>query len=78
MEPVSKRLKVEDKSSKLFTQKGSYDDEVTLDFGEENLYVSKNFLCVASPVFEDEFREKKEKRVHMTGKSYEDFLDFLL
>ncbi|XP_060576789.1 uncharacterized protein LOC132734088 [Ruditapes philippinarum] len=86
MEPVSKKLKVEDDSSasapKPFTQKGSHDDEVTLDFGEEKLYVPQIFLCLASPVFEamfrNEFREKKEKRVAMTWKSYENFLDFLM
>ncbi|XP_060576797.1 uncharacterized protein LOC132734097 [Ruditapes philippinarum] len=86
MEPVSKKLKVEDNSStsspEPFTQKGSHDEEVTLDFGEEKLYVPQFFLCLASPVFEsmfrNEFREKKEKLVAMTGKSYEDFLDFLL
>ncbi|XP_060576790.1 uncharacterized protein LOC132734089 [Ruditapes philippinarum] len=86
MEPVSKKLKVEDDSSasapEPFTQKGSHDDEVTLDFGEEKLYVPQFLLCLASPVFEamfrNEFREKKQKIVVMTGKSYEDFLDFLL
>ncbi|XP_060576794.1 uncharacterized protein LOC132734095 [Ruditapes philippinarum] len=82
MEPVSKKLKVEDNCSEPFTQKGSHDDEVTLAFGKEKLYVSKNFLCLASPVFEamfrNECREKKEKLVQMIGKSYEDFIDFLL
>jgi uncharacterized membrane protein YpjA len=84
MERLPKKLKVEGPllRPKPFTQKGLYDDEVTLYFGKENLYVSKNFLCLASPVFEamfrNEFREKKEKRVAMTWKSHEDFLDFLL
>ncbi|XP_060576775.1 uncharacterized protein LOC132734075 [Ruditapes philippinarum] len=86
MEPVSKKLKVEDYSSAFspepFTQKGSHDNEGTLNFEEEKLYVPQIFLCLASPVFEamfrNPFREKKEKLVQMTGKSYEDFLDFLL
>lgn len=82
MESVSKKLKVDDNCSEPFTQKGSQDDEVTLAFEKKKLYVSKNFLCLASPVFEamfrNEFREKKDKTVAMTGKSYEDFLDFLL
>jgi hypothetical protein len=86
MEPESKKIKVEDNSSasspEPFTEKGSHDDEVTLDFGEEKLYVPQIFLCLASPVleamFRNEYREKKEKLLAMTGKSYEEFLDFLL
>jgi hypothetical protein len=81
MEPVSKKLKVEDNCSEPFTQKGSHDDEVTLAFGKNKLYVSRNFLCLASPEFEamfrNECREKKEKLVQMTG-TYEDFIEFLL
>ena len=65
-----------------FTQDGVHDDEITLEFEEEKLYVSKNFLCLTSPVFEamfsNEFKENIEKRVQMTGKSYDDFLEFLL
>ena len=68
-----------------FTQAGVYDDEIILDFegkDKKKLYVPKNFLTVASPVFEAMFKhdlkEKAEKAVKMTGKSYDDFLEFLM
>lgn len=66
-----------------FTESGQRDDEVILAFkDEEKLFVSRNFLSYASPVFEamfsKDFIEKQENKVNLESKEYEDFLDFLL
>ncbi|XP_060557721.1 uncharacterized protein LOC132718107 [Ruditapes philippinarum] len=66
-----------------FTESGECDDEITLVFDNSNkLYVSKNFLRYASPVFKAMFdhnwQEKKENCVSLTGKNFDDFLEFLL
>jgi hypothetical protein len=66
-----------------FTESGECDDEITLVFDNNNkLFVSKNFLRYASPVFKAMFdhdcKEKKENSVSLTGKNYDDFLEFLL
>ncbi|XP_060589989.1 uncharacterized protein LOC132745177 [Ruditapes philippinarum] len=66
-----------------FTESGQCDDEITLVFDNSNkLYVSKNFLRYASPVFmamfDHDYKENKENSVSLTGKNYDDFLEFLL
>ncbi|XP_060558066.1 uncharacterized protein LOC132718386 [Ruditapes philippinarum] len=69
--------------TEAFTESGEFDNEITLVFDNSNkLYVSKNFLRYASPVFkamfDHDWQEKKENLVSLTGKNYDDFLEFLL
>lgn len=77
-------VKKEDcEDSTPFRQSGDRDDEIILRFAmDKQLYVSRNFLCYASPVFEamfkPGFKEQKENCVNMTGKSYEDVLMLLM
>ncbi|XP_045206734.1 uncharacterized protein LOC123558974 [Mercenaria mercenaria] len=66
-----------------FTESGKCDDEVTFEFDDQKkLFVSRNFLRYASPVFEamfnHDFKEKNLNCVELTGKKYEEFLEFLL
>ncbi|XP_060558119.1 BTB and MATH domain-containing protein 38-like [Ruditapes philippinarum] len=66
-----------------FTESGECIDEIEFVFDDErSLYVSQNFLKYVSPVFkamfEHDFKEKENKSVTMTGKKYEDVLEFLL
>ncbi|XP_045206755.2 uncharacterized protein LOC123558995 [Mercenaria mercenaria] len=66
-----------------FTEKGLCRDEVTLVFDDEReLFVSENFLSLSSPVFKamfsNDFIEKNEMTVRLPGKSYDDFLVFLM
>ncbi|XP_053388619.1 uncharacterized protein LOC128551731 [Mercenaria mercenaria] len=66
-----------------FTEKGLCRDEVKLVFDDEReLFVSENFLSLSSPVFKamfsNDFIEKNEMTVRLPGKSYEDFLEFLM
>ena len=65
-----------------FTQ-GKYSDEIELKFDDgKSLFVSENFLAIASPVFEkmfkSDFKEKNSRCVTMTGKDYSAFLEMLL
>jgi hypothetical protein len=67
--------------TEAFTESGECDDEITLVFDNSNkLYVSKNFLRYASPVFkamfDHDWQEKKENLVSLTGKNYNDFSNF--
>jgi hypothetical protein len=69
--------------SDAFIERGQCEDEIMLVFDNSNkLCVSKNFLRYASPVFKTMFdhdcKEKKENSVSLTGKNYDDFLEFLL
>jgi hypothetical protein len=69
--------------SSTFTESGECDDEITLVFKKsKKLYASKNFLRYASPVFkamfDHDWQETKKSRVSLTGKNYDDFLEFLL
>ncbi|XP_053404930.1 BTB and MATH domain-containing protein 38-like [Mercenaria mercenaria] len=66
-----------------FTEGGKCFDEVQFIFDDQqNLVVSQNFLILASPVFEamfkSDFKEKQTMTVHLKGKIYEDFLEFLM
>ncbi|XP_045185968.2 uncharacterized protein LOC123543972 [Mercenaria mercenaria] len=66
-----------------FTEKGLCRDEVKLVFDDEReLFVSENFLSLSSPVFKamfsNDFIEKNEMTVRLPGKSYDDFLEFLM
>jgi hypothetical protein len=68
---------------KPFVETGECSDEIALKFDDENaLYVSKNFLSYASPVFkamfQEGFKESEEKTVNLKGKKYEDMLELLL
>ncbi|XP_060585970.1 BTB and MATH domain-containing protein 38-like [Ruditapes philippinarum] len=66
-----------------FTESGECTDEIEFVFDDEKrLHVSQNFLKYVSPVFkamfEHDFKEKENKSVTLTGKKYEDVLEFLL
>ena len=66
-----------------FTESGECKDEIEFVFDDgKRLYVSENFLNYVSQVlkamFEHDFKEKENRRVTMTGKKYEDVLEFLL
>lgn len=70
-------------TNRYFTESGNCDDEVTLNFDDDTkLFVSRNFLRYASPVFEamftSDFIEKEHNSVDLKGKDYEDVLEFLL
>lgn len=78
----SKKLKRAEELTSPFAIGGKCEDEVKLVFGDKKeLYVSKNFLILSSPVFEamfrNDFTEKKNNLVKLPGKKYEDFLEFL-
>lgn len=78
----SKRMKETDEQMTPFTSGGKCENEITLVFDDKKeLYVSKYFLTISSPVFQDMFRQKRDKkrqnRVNVSGKKYEDFLEFL-
>ena len=65
-----------------FTQ-GNCSDEIELKFDDgKSLFVSENFLSLASPVFErmfkSDFKEKNSRCITMTGKDYSVFLEMLL
>ena len=65
-----------------FTQ-GKCSDEIELKFDDgKSLFVSENFLSLASPVFErmfkSDFKEKNFRCITMTGKDYSVFLEMLL
>jgi hypothetical protein len=69
--------------SKPFTESGKCEDEVTLTFDDgQVLFVSQNFLILASPVFEalfrGDFKEKQTRNVDLKGKKYDGFLEFLM
>jgi hypothetical protein len=69
--------------SKPFTESGKCKDEVTLTFDDgQVLFVSQNFLILASPVFEAMFRghlkENQTRNVDLKGKKYDGFLEFLM
>lgn len=64
-----------------FVKSGECSDEVSLCFDDgRKLYISRNFLCYASPVFKTMFQMKEpdEKEVVMSGAVYGDFLELLL
>lgn len=67
----------------VFTKGGICSDEITFIFDDgKELYVSQNFLRYVSPVFramfEHELEERKTRTVKLPGKTYADFLEFLL
>lgn len=72
----------ERKTFEPFVNSGEATDEIVLKFNRKKLYVSENFLGYASPVFQamfkHDFKESETRTVLMKGKSYEDFLEFLL
>ncbi|XP_060569732.1 BTB and MATH domain-containing protein 38-like [Ruditapes philippinarum] len=85
--PVSPAIVLENDNpeaiSKPFTESGKCKDEVTLTFDDgQILFVSQNFLILASPVFEamfrGDFKEKQTRNVKLKGKKHEDFIEFLM
>ncbi|XP_060566352.1 kelch-like protein 38 [Ruditapes philippinarum] len=69
--------------SKPFTESGKCKDEVTLTFDDgQILFVSQNFLILASPVFEamlcGDFKETQTRNVDLKEKKYDSFLEFLM
>ena len=69
---------------KPFVFAGQCDDEVILTFDntDKQLFVSRNFLSLVSPVFRtmftSDFIEKSTGVVEMKDKEYVDFLELLL
>lgn len=65
-----------------FTSEGICDDEVQLTFDDgETILISRNFLSLASPVFEamfkHHFKEKSANCVNLGEKKHSDMLEFL-
>ncbi|XP_060597907.1 uncharacterized protein LOC132751712 [Ruditapes philippinarum] len=84
---MNKKRKIKDVKEEecpnTFTTPGKCLDEIRLIFDDQQeLYVSQNFLILSSPAFDamfkNDFKEKQQSAVALTGKNYSDFHEFLM